>query len=98
MLMYICGHCGKSNPVGERCSCRAKADAERNKKYDMERRDHERSAFYQSPAWEAARLAVKSRAIGMDQYAATQSFICWAEEQQRIISSCWLKRQNGRLI
>lgn len=69
MLMYICGHCGKSNPVGERCSCRAKADAERNKKYDHEHRDHERAAFYQSPAWEAARLAVKSRAIGMDQYA-----------------------------
>ena len=69
MLMYICGHCGKSNPVGERCSCRAKADAERNKRYDRECRNHARTAFYQSIGWERCRQAVKARANGMDQYA-----------------------------
>ena len=72
MLMYICGHCGKSNPVGERCSCRAKADAERNHKYDTEQRDMERHAFYQSPAWDNVRLAVKTRATGLDQYALSE--------------------------
>ena len=72
MLMYICGHCGKSNPVGERCSCRAKADAERNHKYDTEQRDMERHAFYQSPAWDSVRLAVKARANGLDQYALSE--------------------------
>ena len=72
MLMYICGHCGKSNPVGERCSCRAKAVSERNHKYDTEQRDMERHAFYQSPAWDSVRLAVKTRATGLDQYALAE--------------------------
>ena len=72
MLMRICNHCGKSNPVGERCSCRAKAVSERNHKYDTEQRDMERHAFYQSPAWDSARLAVKTRATGLDQYALAE--------------------------
>ena len=72
MLMYICGHCGKSNPVGVRCSCRAKSDAERNRRYDKQQRNHVRAAFYQSPGWERVRQAVKTRANGLDEYAYTE--------------------------
>ena len=77
MLKRICSHCGKSIPVGTRCSCEKKLRAESFARYDREKRDQGRAGFYHMPDWQRIRAAVKNRADGLDQYAlAEQHMIC----------------------
>ena len=71
LLMKICNKCGKKLPQNERCSCQT----ERHKLYNAGRRDKDKNNFYHSRQWAAVLTAVKSRSLGLDEYALAQGYL-----------------------
>ena len=66
MLMKICS-CGRRLSQGEECICRKQKNRASYRRYDQTKRDRNRAAFYNSAPWKMAIVAVKNRAIGLDE-------------------------------
>lgn len=64
MLLRQCNICGKVHRQGEPCHY----SKNRQKVYDREHRNKERSGFYHSKEWKAIQAMVKAACHGLDMY------------------------------
>ena len=100
MLMRKCVHCGKLNPINEKCECAIQREKKRLaeyrehyteqqkeafKKYNMFKRDKKKQAFYNSQAWIRTRQTVLAKANGMDEYELSQGHIVPANTVHHIV-------------